>query len=296
MAMDDRMLHDLGELARQEDQADQARFDERWDRLAAGTLTAEEEAELAALAASSPEGKEAYEAFRPLGADFQAQMVAKLSAELASAPPPEPSPVEPVETHSGVLVFRRVARRVEVWLGAAAAVAASWFVVVLTKPLPPLPYFSADPLIGNQTSRGSAPGTVGGTPVFSSGSPFPIVLRPQTSSSVHDRLETQVFLAPPGTGEAPWIAVPGFRLDRGTGGTVRLDGTVGETIQLPLGIWRICVVVSRPGKAPPARELPAALRKRHTDWQAACTEPFQTVPAQIGRPAAATGSGARVGP
>jgi len=288
------MLRELGELARQEDEADQARFDERWDRLAAGTLTAEEEAELEALAASSPEGKEAYEAFRPLGADFQARMVAMARAELARPAPVEPPPVEPAEPHSGVLPFRGVVRRVEVWLGSAAAVAASVFFLVRGLAPPPLPPYSVDPLIGNQTSRGT-PG-VGGIPVFSSGSPFPIVLRPQTSPSVQERLETQVFLAAPGAGETPWAAVPGFRLDRGAGGTVRLEGTVGETIQLPLGIWRLCVVVSRPGKAPPARELPAALRKRHADWQAACTEPFQTVPSQIGQPAASTGWGARVGP
>jgi len=280
--MEDRWLRELGELARHEGEADQARFDERWDRLAAGTLTAEEAAELAALAGSSPEGGEAYEAFRPLGAEFQARMVAAASAELASAPSVEPPvPLAPP------LPFRRIARRVEVWLGTAAAVAASLYFLLRAPALPPLPAYAIDPLIGNQTSRGGEPGAAGGTPVFSAGSPLRIVLRPQTSQSVQARLETQVFLAPPSKAETPWVALQGFRLDRGAGGTVRLDGTVGETIQLPLGLWRVCVVVSRPGKAPPTGELPAALKRRHADWQAACTDPFRAV---------TTGSGARVGP
>lgn len=79
--MDDLLLKELGDLARHEGEAEGARLDERWDRLAAGTLTAEEEAELKALAASSPEAREAYAAFRPLGADFQARVVSTINAE-----------------------------------------------------------------------------------------------------------------------------------------------------------------------------------------------------------------------
>src|SRR5947199_10745972 len=94
MNMDDRLLKDLGDLARREDEDERARLDERWDRLAAGTLTAEEDAELKALAASSPEARETYEAFRPLGADFQARAMSAINSEraerAASAPSPRP--------------------------------------------------------------------------------------------------------------------------------------------------------------------------------------------------------------
>src|SRR5581483_237467 len=76
----DQLLGELGGLARQEREAEKARLDERWDRLAAGTLTPEEEAELKALAANSPEARETYEAFRPLGADFQARVVSAINA------------------------------------------------------------------------------------------------------------------------------------------------------------------------------------------------------------------------
>jgi RNA polymerase sigma-70 factor (ECF subfamily) len=76
----DPILSELGALARQEGEGESP-LDERWDRLAAGTLTAEEDTELRALAASSPEAREAYEAFRPLGAAFQARVVSAINAE-----------------------------------------------------------------------------------------------------------------------------------------------------------------------------------------------------------------------
>src|SRR5215218_2805744 len=94
---EDRLLRELGHRAREEEEAAKARFNERWDRLAAGTLTAEEEAELLALAETFPEDREAYEAFRPLGADFQARVVEAATAEL-----PKPK--------STLLPFRPAAR------------------------------------------------------------------------------------------------------------------------------------------------------------------------------------------
>ena len=80
--MEDRIVRELGHLAKEEREAERARLDERWDRLAAGTLTPEEGAELRALAESSPEARETYEAFRPLGAKFQARMVNVIAREL----------------------------------------------------------------------------------------------------------------------------------------------------------------------------------------------------------------------
>src|SRR5436853_7125100 len=81
--MNELLLKELGDLARREKEAEKAHLDERWDRLAAGTLTAEEGAELKALAASSPEAREAYAAFRPPGADFQARVVSAINSQVA---------------------------------------------------------------------------------------------------------------------------------------------------------------------------------------------------------------------
>src|SRR5436853_2798918 len=115
MNMDDPLLKELGNLARRQEEAERARLDERWDRLAAGTLTAEEETELRALATSSPEAGEAYVAFKPLGPEFQARVMSKINAQRAR--------------EARVLQFRQLARRFEVWAGAAAAVAAGLFVL-----------------------------------------------------------------------------------------------------------------------------------------------------------------------
>src|SRR6185503_16244051 len=74
---EDVLLRQLGQVAR-ERAAGEPSLDERWDRLAAGTLGAEEEAELRRLAETSDEAGMAYDAFRPLGKAFEAQVVAAI--------------------------------------------------------------------------------------------------------------------------------------------------------------------------------------------------------------------------
>ncbi len=272
--MRDRLLRDLGDLARSEAEAEEACFGDRWDRLAAGTLTADEEAELKALAESSPEHREAYEAFRPLGADFQARVLSAIEAEQGGETPQ----LAPPEPRPRVLPFRRAAvRRVEVWLGATAAVAAAatFFFLQTSAPLPPLPLYQAELIGGDKIVRGSEPGPASGTPIFSPGSMLKLALRPQPPQPVQGRLEAQAFRVSAGGGTTNWVPIPGFSIKNGADGTLLLIGTVGETIQLPIGTSRICVVVSRPGKAPAERDLPAALGARHAAWKAVCADPLR---------------------
>ena len=246
--MEDRWLRDLGELARQDDEADQARFDERWDRLAAGTLTAEEAAELEALAESAPDGGEAYEAFRPLGADFQARMVAAASAELAGAPPAEPQ--------ARLLPFRRAVRRVEVWLGAAAALAASLFFLLRVPALPPLPGYDADRPGFQSEYRGTEP--TAAIP----GSPVTLEVRPRTA--VTGALEARAFLSCAGDNLRPWQPPPSLPISKT--GNVILKGTLEKGIHGDCEIW---ILVARPGKTP--GDLQAELRagrRGNADWQA----------------------------
>src|SRR5215218_7525825 len=138
---EDRLLRELGHLAKEEEGAERARLDERWDRLAAGTLTAEEEAELLALAETSPGAREAYEAFRPLGPEFQARVVKKISAEL------------PKGWRGRLLQFPAV--RIGGWVTAAAAAAA--VVVVLLRPSAPLPDYQIAVTGGSSEMRGEQP-------------------------------------------------------------------------------------------------------------------------------------------
>jgi len=262
--MSDRLLRELGDLARSQTKAEEARFDERWDRLAAGTLTAEEAAELKALAESSPEGREAYEAFRPLGADFQARVVNAINAERAAAGPQ----AQPQEPRPRVLPFRQVVRRAEVWVGFAAAVAAGVFFLVRTPALPPLPGYVAELSGGVRTNRGGEPGPTGGLQVFVPGSPLSLTVTPQTSVQ---GVEARVLLSSlTGKGDVlPWEPAP--RLEITDQGTVRLQGTLGQEIQLSPGDWRIWLVVGRKDRIPSVKELQADLRAgrtRDADWQA----------------------------
>jgi hypothetical protein len=264
--MDDRMLRELGELARQEDEADQARFDERWDRLAAGTLTAEEEAELAALAASSPEGKEAYEAFRPLGANFQARMVAAAGAELAGAPQNEP-----VEPPAPVLPFRRVARRVEVWLGAAAAVAASLFFLVRTPDLSS--GYEASLEGGFKTDRGSETISAKEPRIYGPGSLLTLSVNPKQPLKQPGKVSSKAFLSS-SAGRKDLIPLrPEPRFRTADTGSVILEATVGKDIKIPSGDWILWAVVARPDSMPTLAEVQTRLlagKPRPESWQAAC--------------------------
>ena len=244
----DRLLGELGDLARREGEAEKDRLDERWDRLAAGVLTGEEEAELKALAATSPEARGAYEAFRPLGADFQARMVSAIQA-------PRP---EPPETRFRFLPFRRVARRAEIWVGLTAAVAAGAFFLVRTPvPLPPLPGYELVSLEVSSDYRGS------GSPTAAPGSPVTLTVSPRTA--VAGEVEARGFLSCAGEGLHPWRSPSSVRVIGK--GTVIFSSTLPEAA--PPGPCAIWIVVARKGKAP--ENLLSELRTGRTeggDWQA----------------------------
>jgi hypothetical protein len=264
--MSDRLLRELGDLVRSETQADEARFGDRWDHLAAGTLTAEEEAELKALAGSSPENQEAYEAFRPLGTDFQARVVSAINAERAGpAPAPEPRP--------RVLPFRRVMRRAEVWVGLAAAVAAGVFFLVRTPESPVPAGYEAHFNAGDQTLRGGEPHQANGIPTFSPGSRLELSISPL--HPIPGQVKPQAFFSSSAGEEdlKPWKPESNFQI-ADKGGAVRLVGTLGQDLKLPPGDRTIWIVVARPGRAPRVDEVQARLRSGrplHEPWRSVCT-------------------------
>src|SRR5262245_42717119 len=69
---DEELMKALGRTARAE-----PALDERWEKLAAGTLSDAERDALLEEAARSEAAAQAYEAFRPLGAEFEARGVAR---------------------------------------------------------------------------------------------------------------------------------------------------------------------------------------------------------------------------
>ncbi len=240
---DDRLLKDLTRVALEEDKAHRNRLDERWDRLAAGTLSPADEAEIRAMAETSSEGRLAYEAFRPLGESFRASVVATLETRLGgteAAGAPEVSPP------ARILPF---VRRRAAWLGGSAAAAmAAALVLLIGAPVPPVPGYGVDLAPGVQTLRSGAPEAAEGEPVFVPGSRFDLVLTPATE--VAGRLEARFFLE--GGGE---IAAWDVGHEVSPTGAVRIDGTIGEEVEIAPGRWTLWAVVGRPGELPGLEEL-----------------------------------------
>jgi hypothetical protein len=255
---EDPLLRELGHLAREESDLARARLDERWDRLAAGTLTAEEEAELRALAAASPEAHEAYEAFRPLGEDFQRRMVDGISSEIEDRAPRE-------EPRSRLLSFPRWPRAAW-WTAATTAAAAAALLLLLRGPGPdtmaPLPTYVAELSGGTQTFRGEE-GPSTGPRVYEPGDRFQVVLRPATETPGKG-LEAECFLLRKGD-LRPLEAR--FQVD--PGGAVKIEGSIGRG--LPSGDWTLWSVVGREGELPDPtdpRLFATAVEVRERDWVA----------------------------
>ncbi len=248
----DAWLRDLAKTAQEEQDAEQSRLDERWDRLSAGELSPEEEETLRALAETSSEARQAWEAFRPLGPEFQASMVRALQEQRAPAAP-APARTATLVPPVRLLPFRGRATRLGGWLTAAAAVAAT-LVLFLRIPgaQPPLPGYDFVLSGGVREMRGEP---LDRPETFSSGSPFNLVLTPQTA--VSGKIEARFFLAR-GEELRPWT-VPGEARQIFPGGVVGIHGTVGREIAIPPGEWTLWAVVGRPGKLPNAEALRAHL-------------------------------------
>ena len=260
----DRLLSELGDLARQEGEAEKARFDERWDRLAAGMLTPEEEAELKALAESSPEMREAYEAFRPLGADFQARVVSAINAERA-AEAAQPAPQKP---RPRILPFRRI----EVWLGAAAAAAAVYVLVQMPVLLLSSGY-EASLDGGFKTDRGNEIASSDTPRVFGPGSPFTLNVSPKRPLKDPGEVRPSIYLSSSAGREdlSPLSLEAPFQTAET--GSVFLDATMGKDVKIPPGDWILWTVVARPHSMPNVGEIQSRLRPerlRQGSWHAVC--------------------------
>jgi hypothetical protein len=252
---DENWIRELAKVNREQQTEEEGQLGERWDRLSNGELSAEEEAELLALAEASEEGRETYEAFRPLGPEFHASVVRAIQ-EQGLAPEAE------AET-AKLLPFSRRARLAG-WGAAASAVAAALFLLVHNPALPPLPVYTIETPQGDQEIRGEG-GLSTDIPVFSTGSL--LTLDVSSEQAVAGPVEAYAFA---GRGED---LVPLKLRSNVKNGMARLQGMLGQEIQLPLGEQTIWIVISRPGKSPSASELQADLRAgwtKHENWQAVC--------------------------
>ncbi len=249
MNQDDQLLRQLGELAREPGSG--SAFDERWERLAAGTLSAEEETELRRLAETSDEARAAYEAFRPLGRDFQAGVVRAIREQ----------------TSARVLPFRRRAARFAGW-GAAAAAAAA--LVLLVRPPAPLPDYEAKMSGGTQELRGEiaeSAETIQPPPAFAPGDRFQVTMRPHTGLSRVEPLETRVCVVRGGE-----VRTVDAQAEVDAGGAARVTGSLARDLQA--GDWVLWTVIGRPGELPEPEQLRSAAASaplRDRDWVAVPT-------------------------
>jgi hypothetical protein len=256
---EDSWMRELGRVAAEEEEAELRRF-AAWERLSAGELSGEEEAALAKQAETSAEARLAYEAFRPLGPEFEARMVRTLvAAQDLPAPGAVAAPAAPI------LTFPRYARHFG-WLAAAATSAALLVLLVVTRrPSPPLPSYALEISGGLRTKRGEAAGSM---PIFRRGSEIAVVLRPPTQAAGLTEARC-CFLV---HGEA-WRSWP--LAAEQSGQSFKFTGRLDSGLEP--GEWRLWAVAGRPGSLPDEAALLSLLRQareRQPGWQAVAKEFF----------------------
>lgn len=239
---DEIWLRELAQVNREQHEDEQDRLDGRWDRLSRGELSPDEEAELRALAGTSEEAHAAWEAFRPLGPEFHASVVQKVRKQ-------------GLEKSKKLLPFRR---RIAGW-SAVAALAAAASVMLVLRPLAPLPDYSLE-VTGVSASRGDEPETA---PVLVPGNRFEVTVRPATEVARGSKLEAYCVLA-----QDRELRPLEVRSEIVPAGLVRMTGSLGHDV--PPGAWTLWAVVGRPGKLPDpaASTFSTGARVRQRDWVA----------------------------
>ena len=230
MNRDDDWLDALGRAARgqtQERGGDEA----RWERLAEGTLSPEEDAELRRLAAEDPAAAEKYEAYRPLGDDVKERIVARIAEALPPAP----------QKKIVALPRRKGAGVAFVAALAIAAGALLWVRPPLGSVDEALPSYALT-VSGDRTTRAAGDAPAEGVVELHTDSRVDLVLRP--AKAVTGEVGARAFLVQGGAAKA-W-APP---LQISNDGAVRITGGAGELFGGP-GEWQVVLAVGRPRDLP----------------------------------------------
>jgi hypothetical protein len=267
MSGEDDLLHALAGESHREREAEMARLDERWDRLAAGDLAPAEEAELRALAGQSAAARQAYEAFRPLGADFRQRVVQAVQAQAqdeAGAPPalPPPPAASPEPAPAGrILPFNRLLVRLGGALAAAAALAAAVALVIGTRATTELPGYGPVELTASAASQRGGP--VAAAAVPPDAAPYllhqddRLTLRARPLTAVAGPIEARWFVVRQGVvrqGAAPRLLLGGTQ-EVSSSGVVQLKGRLRQDLGLSPGLWVVWAMVGRPRQLPDASIL-----------------------------------------
>lgn len=231
--MSDDLLDRLGRLARDEAQRDEEALDARWDALARGDLTPEEEEDL------RREDPEAYEMFRPLDEGFRSDVADRVRRSRSSEPRPSSGNVVPFH------------RRGSTWVGLVAAAVVVFFVMLPLGPSDPgaLPPYSVIVEGGSQSLRSDEPASTSDDRAvrrLARGDRLEVLLRPETGVGEGGVEANAYFL--PTDGGAPRNVTD--LLDVADSGAVRWVGTVGVGPDWPAGRVDLWIAVDRPGRLP----------------------------------------------
>lgn len=267
---DSGFLRELARTAREEAAEEQQRWD-RWDRLTDGALSPEEEAELRALAATSVEDAQAFEAFRPLDSDFRARMVETIWPLVSPVPAEVAPPVEtPVREERPRPVREETSRRgftfpwwrpVFVGPGLAAAAAALYLMLRL----PPVPPFMiADLKSGVDMERGAGTTEV---PALLAGEEFTAVAHPARKLPARAEIEPRCYVLPPPPAEI--YTVKCTSKQHPETGAMKINGQLPQN--LPTGPATLWIVLANRGDQPKADDverLPTIGSTRTRNWDA----------------------------
>ena len=254
----DPWIRELADVNREKQAEEHSRLDERWDRMSSGDLSPEEEAELLALAESSEEGREAYEAFRPLGPEFHAN-VAKTLRERGLVPEAGGAPIE--EPAKPLPFRKRISRPLVGWSSVAAAVAAILLVMVLRPPAP-LPDYADLDVSGVSSFRGERPEEA--VPTLVPGRSFEVTLSPLTAVSDSKRLDARCFLS-----QGRDLRRLEVKRNIDLSGSVKMTALIDHDVRP--GTWTLWAVVGRRDAMPDPDDLRRLLVKdqvRQRDWVA----------------------------
>ncbi len=247
--------------------------DERWEALAADTLSEHEKAAFIALASRSARGRHAVAALAPLSRDVRRRMVDAITDELAQQPAlSADSGAPPAEAKKASRVHQerpRSARskpwlRLGWWLGPllAAAAAILWFGLP-SEPTPLPAYEIGVAEAGSKTMR-SAGLRRDGLPLrvrLGAGERFRLVLRPLVP--VQGPVAVRGYLI---RDEQPRRWQP--TIEQAPSGAFLIAGDVDDWLVLDEGSWTVALAVGRPDALPNEAQLMEALAAPHAaDWQ-----------------------------
>ncbi|AUX45863.1 uncharacterized protein SOCE26_073590 [Sorangium cellulosum] len=254
----------LARTAREEDVA----ADPRWDEVAAGKLSADQQA---ALRARSTAAQEAFHAFEPLSDAERDEIEARVVAALgAVAPAEQAAPAETAAPAQKVAPAEELApassprakvvvvpwwRRPAFALAAAGSLAAVLAALVVLRPAraPALPAYALALASGEGEERGAAPAP-GAAPRLGPGSRVELILRPERP--VQGPIAVRGALVQGGRARA-WTPPVEISPD----GAVRIAGTREAVFPgVPDGAWDIVLAVGRAEALPADPAAAAAAR------------------------------------